>query len=677
MPNDTYGLEAYITNTNIAKELEGDLLKDMGVTVFDGYNIDEGSREEWLVKNDDYLKLATQVADKKSFPWRNASNIKYPLLTIASLQFAARAYQTLFPNANIVKSRVVGDDPQGVKAAKAYRISKYMSYQLLEEDDTWEDSMDRLCIILPIIGNVFKKTYYCQGKNVSEMILPKDLVINYYAKSLEDASRITHILYYYPNAVEEKIRSGDFLTHEYLRNDTGPLETLPQNTIEFDGKGLEPPSNDPDTPIVYLEQHRLWDLDEDGYEEPYIITIHKDTKEVVRVVARYDQNSVETNEDGEVSKITPIQYFTNFIFIPDPTSGVYGLGFGSLLGPLNEAANTLINQLVDSGTLNNLQSGFIGRGIRIPGGNTPLAPGEWRFLQTSGDKLKDNIVPLPTKEPSQVLFTLLGMMVESGFNIGSISETMLGKNPGQNQPFSTTSEVLKQGEQVFSAIHKRIHRALKKEFRKLYRLNKLYLTADKYFTVLDPKTKNESQNTISPEDFNNDKDFDVFPASDPTQLSSVERLEKAQLLLNLLPTGQINPKEAIRRILEGARIDDIEEVMNAPPPQPNFDQQIELKRLELEGKQLEISQIKTQYQAARDEANSMLAIAKAAAEKANSETAALKVKFDALLQEAELKLQGINANLDRKMDLVKEQNKLVIEKSKAVKQKQKSSSEKK
>ena len=462
-------LQALITSVNIAEQIDEDTLKDMGKSVYDWYEMDENSRAEWMDKYEDYMKLATQVSSNKNFPWPDAANVKYPLLTISALQFAARAYQSLIPNNKVVKTRVIGKDLDGSKAARARRVSNYMSYQLLEEMDTWEDEMDRTCLILPIIGNVFKKTYWDGTKMVSTLVLPKDLCVDYYASSLEDANRKTHKLYYYPNEVTRQVRMGHFLDVD-----------LPEVSNTYEGNhseaedellGITPPSNDEDSPHEFLECHCNWDLDQDGYEEPYVITVHKDTKRVVRVAARYDQTGIDTNEKGEIISIKPVEYFTNYVFINDPNSGVYGMGFGNLLGPLNEAANTLINQLIDSGTLDNLQSGFLAKGIKIPNGNSPLKPGEWRYVNTIGDDLRKGIVPLPTKQPSTVLFQLLGMMISSGQQLSSVTDLMTGENPGQNQPWSTTSEVLRQGLQVFSSIYKRIHRAMKREFKKIYRLN--------------------------------------------------------------------------------------------------------------------------------------------------------------------------------------------------------------
>ena len=637
--------------TNIAEDMDERELEELGADIHEWVEIDEQSRSAWMEKYEEYINLATQISEKKSYPWPNAANVKYPLLSIASLQFAARAYQNLIPTKNVVKGKVVGYDPDGEKLKMAHRVGRFMSYQLLEEIEEWEDEMDRLCILLPMVGNCFKKTYFNGEKIVSEVVLPKDLIVNFYAKSLEQASRKTHVLEYYPNEAREKMMSGEWLSIDLP--DAPMVSALsPQATGIYGSNGEQitaEPAYDPDTPHVFLECHCFLDLDNDGYKEPYIVTIHKDTKKVVRIAARYNVESVKYNEDGDLMKIEPTEYFTNFIFVPDPSSGVYGMGFGSLLGPLNDAANTIINQLIDGGTLSNLQSGFIGKGLRMPGGNTALKPGEWRPVQSVGDDIRKSIVPLPVKEPSNVLFSLLGTIIESGNQLSSVTDIMKGVSPGQNQPFSTTAEVLKQGMQVFNSIYKRIHRSLKREFHKLYRLNGLYLPPERYFTILDAEVPEDQMAIIGRMDFN-EQDIKVSPVSDPERASDVERASKAEGLFALMQAGTINPQVATKRILEAQDHDNIMELMEMPEPGPSPEQQIEMQKLAIEEQKVQVDQFKAQYQAARDEANSQLALAKAGAEASKQELQMYKMQFDQELAQAKLELDKYKTDLKAQVE---------------------------
>src|SRR3990167_2328700 len=662
-----YDIRTMLSIINLASEIDEEELKNIGEEVYTGFELDLQSRSQWEEKYKDYIALATLIAKNKTYPWPNAANIKYPLLAIASMQFAARAEQTLLPGNKLVKVNVVGEDKDNKKSEQGVRVSNYMSYQLLEEMEDWEDNMDRLCLVLPIIGNVFKKTYYDQGTyNVcSELILPTDLVVNYYSKSLESAPRKTHIIPYYPNEVLEQIRRGDWLDHDYEQtgqNQETNETQIKKELLESIHGVTEPSGVDVNSPIEYLEQHTFYDLDQDGYREPLIITINRQTKEVVRIVANFTDDSIEVNQEGDVVKIIPEQYFTNFIFVPAPDSGVYGIGFGHLLGPINEVTNTIINQLLDAGSLQILPSGFIAKGIRLQSGNLSFVPGEWKVANTSGENLKNRVIPLPVQGPSDTLFKLLGMMIESGFQLGSVTDLMQGKNPGQNQPFSTTSEVLRQGLQMYSSIHKRMHRALKREFRKIFKLNYLYLDDEKYFSVLDPSPHEQQQKKISKEDFNV-KTFNIFPASDPNQLSQIEKIEKAKIVVGLVQLGTINRTEATKQVLESWQIPNIKELMAVPPPEPTFEQQIEMKKVQLQEQSINIDKFKAEYQAARDQANSMLAMAKAQAEKASTQMEGMGMKFEALMKTMELKMGQMDLQ-GKTLDIERERVKLEGQKNK-------------
>jgi chaperonin GroES len=471
-----------------------------------------------------------QVREPKSFPWPNASNIKYPILSTASMQFNARAYPSLIPSdGKIVKGKVIGKDPTGVKSDKADRVATYMSYQFMHEMDTWDEDMDKMLMMLPIIGTIFKKTYWssAEKKIKSELILPKNLVVNNWAKSVETAERVSECIEMSQRVFEERKRQKIFLDVD-----------LGQPTNVKNEGGIS--KIDETTPYNFVEQHTYLELDDDGYKEPYIVTFHKETGQVLRIVARYTEEDVET--DGrKIVRITPTQYYTKFSFVPNPDGSFYDIGFGILLGPINEAVNTLINQLVDAGSLSNMQSGFIGKGLRLRMGQERFQPGEWKPVASTGDDLKKQIVLLPAKEPSNVLFQLMGSLITSGKELASVAEIFVGKMPGQNTPATTTMATIEQGMKVFTAVYKRIYRALDKEFKKVYQLNGMYLDPQTYTSVLDVP--------VGPDDFDV-KNYDVCPGADPTAVSQTEKLLKAQGLMELLPTGALDTIEVISRVLQ-------------------------------------------------------------------------------------------------------------------------------
>lgn len=603
------------TDNQIVDLLDDKDLDTIGRIVVEDYITDNTSRSDYMKQSEVYMDLAMQVMEEKTFPWKNAANVKYPLLTTAALQFASRAYQALLPNRTPVKGRVVGKDRSGNKLEQATRVAMYMSYQILEEMEEWEEDMDRLCIIVPIAGCVFKKTYFdpSKARNVSELVSVKDLVVNYYAKSLETASRKTHVLQLSKNDVLERVRMGLYRKVSLPE----PKRSAVNNSYDSDkrNKQTEPGTEDSSLPYTILEQHRWLDLDGDDYEEPYIVYVEENSKKVLRIVARFDTESVQHNSEDEVYKITSDEYFTKFGFIPNPDGGFYDIGFGILLGGLNDAANTIMNQLIDAGTMSILQAGFLGKGIRLKGGNTRFKPGEWKFTESYGNDLKANIVPLPTREPSGVLFNLLGLLIDSGKDLASVTDMMLGQNPGQNQPATTSMAVLEQGLQVFSSIYKRLHRSLKKEYMKLFKLNYFYLDEEVYFNIMD--VQGEDQVGITGyEDFDLDT-ISVLPASDPNIVSDAQKYLKAQALMELLPIGTVNPQEVTKRVLDAQDQPGIDQLMAMPESKPDPAVMLEITKAKQENAlawaEIQVKAADVSSEIALREAQALAAIAKAEA----------------------------------------------------------------
>lgn len=597
-------IERNMFSANLADGLDEDKLKKIGMECLEGFEADLTSREEWIEDLEDYLKLAMQIREEKSFPWNGCSNVKYPLLSTAAMQFAARAYPALVPSSGkLVKTVVIGKDKTGEKKNKADRVSTYMSWQILKDMDNWEEDMDKLLIMLPIAGCMFKKTFWDANneKVSSRLILPKNFVVDNWTRSLEEAERQSEIFTLTPRQLKERQLQGI-----YLDIDLG-LQNAP---IEDD---KEHPRLDAATPYTFVEQHTFIDMDDDGYTEPYIVTFHRNTGKVLRIAMRYDTDGITLNKDGKISKITPIQYYTKYSFVPNPNGSFYDIGFGSLLGPLNESINTLINQLIDSGTVNTLSGGFIGKGLRIKSGDYEFRPNEWKPVNATGDDLRKQIVPLPTKEPSPVLFQLMQALITSGKELASVAEIFVGKSPGQNTPATTTMATIEQGMKVFTAIYKRIYRALQKEFDKIYKLNETYINPNTYVAILDE--------AIGPDDFNNDS-YDICPGADPNAMSDTEKLMKAQGLMELMPLGILDPVKVGLRILETQEQPNYEELLvpsvketgqpPAPPPDPKV-MEIEMKgklkqmeiaqKAEMADKKLQVEQMSTAAKLAMDQMN--------------------------------------------------------------------------
>ena len=553
-------LETILASNNIAENLDDEQLKEIGNRVVDGYDADKESRADWEERNAEGIRLALQVKKNKSFPWPNASNVKYPLITIACMQFNARAYPALVPGTKPVKHRVVGADPSGEKEARAKRVSTHMNYQLTVEDESWEDEMDRLLMSEALLGTCFKKSYFDPevGTNVTEMVSADNLVLDYFARSVESTRRKTHVSFPYKNELISSMRMDIYKDCELSTDEYTPSE-IQDATDESQGK-VQPIEKDENVPFTVLEQHCWLDLDNDGYEEPYVVTVLQNLRKVLRIKPRFFAENIQRNKQGQVGKIVPVEMFTKYGLIPSPDGSIYDVGLGQLLTPINESVNSIINQLVDAGTLSNMQAGFIAKGIRVRNGQTQFTPGEWKTTNAMGDDLRKGIFPLPVREPSQVLFQLLGLLIEGGQKIGSASDLMTGQNPGQNQPAQTTMEVLEQGMKVYSAIIKRNHRSMTSEFRKIYALNALYANPQEYYGVIDEGTGKPEE--IFRDDYKGDPK-DIAPASDPNIVSDSQRLAKANALREAAAQKPhlYNQYEVEQRYMEALQIDGVDKVM--------------------------------------------------------------------------------------------------------------------
>jgi chaperonin GroES len=564
-------LQGFIDAKNVADELDDEKLSEIGLVVCDEYEIDRSSREEWERNAKRSMDIALQVREAKNWPFQNASNVKWPLITVAALQFNARAYPAIVDTDKIVKAKVIGNDdgvpmagpdgqpvvhPEtgevqwaegqhpGAKRERADRISEHMSYQLAEEMTEWDEDTDTLLMQLPIVGCGFRKVYYdtVRKRNRSEMIAAVDLVVNQSARSLEEAPRISHCMQVYPSTIMERQRAGLWLDVE-LGDATN-------------GQG------DKDAPHDIIEQHRLLDLDEDGYGEPYIVTVHQETQNVLRVVANYGSDDVHY-EGSEIKSITRRDYFVKYPFIPDPKGGFYDIGFGSLLESLGAAIDTTMNQMLDAGTLQNAGGGFIGSGVRLKKSQVRMEPGVYKTIDASGSKLREAIYNMEHPGPSSVLFNLLGLMIDAAKDITAVQDIMTGDSGGKNQTATTTLALIEQGMKVFTAIYKRIYRALKREFKILYRLNAENLDEAAYFNVLD------EQRAVGRRDYETET-YDVCPVADPRIVTDQQRMARINVLLQIgMNNPLVNQEEILRRSFMASGQEDIDALFDVPQQEPD------------------------------------------------------------------------------------------------------------
>lgn len=574
-----------IGKVNIAEDVSDEILEKLGQLVVREYQVDENSRTDWKEKTEKALKFANQETEEKQYPWPKASNVIYPLITTAAMQFAARTYPAIIQNRNVVKGVVWGSDqgtpildkngqpvvgpdgqpawiePPGAKRTRADKIGGHMSYQLLDEMPEWEPQMDTLLHMIPIVGGAARKTFYdpIEDRNYSLLVSLVDLVWNFHAKSFETAPRHTEILTYYPVEIEEFERAKLFLKIEYGFGDADARGT--------EGGGGD--SQDEDAPHLFLEQHRTYDLDGDGYPEPYVVTVHKKSSKVVRIVARYDDDGIiadQEQDSGEqtIIKIIPNEYYTLIPFLPNPKGGSYPIGFGHLLRPLNEAINTSLNQMFDAGHLQNAGGGFIGTSLSLASGPVAFQVGKYIPVNNKGQAIRDAVFPIPFPGPSGVLFQLLGTLLQAGKDVASIQDVMTGDSSMANQPPTTILALIEQGMKLYTAIHKRIYRALKSEFAKLYALNLKRIKRAARFRIGDEWLE------VTPDDYR--QGGGVEPIADPTMVTDMQKLGRAQILMQFLNDPLINQVELRRRFLDAAMFDRIDELLITQPQMSPADQ---------------------------------------------------------------------------------------------------------
>ncbi len=587
---------------NVADDIDADRLDWIGAKVKQEFELDEKSRADWSEMAKKALDRAKLKKSPKNYPFSRASNVRYPLLSTAAQQFAGRAYGAIIDGKRIVKGQVVGDDsgvpmmgedgqpvvdeqtgePQyqikpGAKRNKAERIAQHMSYQLTNEMPEWEEDTDMMLHQIPIVGCAFRKVWRdtVWNRNRAEMIPAQDFVVHSTTRSLDTVPRMTQIFELYPHEIDERINADIY------------LDIIDELGYPQDG------DNDDDAPHEFLEQHRYLDLDRDGYREPWIVTVHKETAKVVRIVANFDPETVIV-ENGKLKPIARYQMFVKYGFLPDPEGGFYDIGFGELLEGLDEVINTTINQMLDAAHLQNAGGGFIGSGLRLKKNQIRFSPGEYHVVEAAGGKIRDSIYNMEHPGPSNVLFQLLGMMIEAGREVANVKDVLTGDQQ-RAQPATTTLALIEQGMKQYVSIYKRIYRALKKEYKLLFKLNQKFLDDETYFTVMDNPA------AVARSDYD-ETSMDVVPVADPNVVTDMQKMARAQMILDSAGTPQFqaaggDPREAMMRYYEATGTENIEKLL--PPKQPNILEEIQAKGAEEQVKGQIANTAKTEAETAK------------------------------------------------------------------------------
>lgn len=574
---------------------EGEVLS-IGIDAVRQWRSDDGSRSAWKQQAERALDIACQETEgdeSKDWPFENASDIHYPILTTAAGQFGARASGALIKGDKVVgvksflpppikpspvqaaaadpnqpqndqqaqaamqaiatedKADQLHDVENQAREARAERVKQYMNWTVFYKMDNWEGETDVLLHEMPITGTGFKKVYMGPSGLCSDYVSALRLTVQNNTKSMQKCPRITQDFEEYPNDIRSKQRSG-------IYQDVN---------LPYTGE-------DPDRRRQLIEQHRLDDLDGDGLAEPYIVTVDIETQKVLRIEPAFGEENIFINEEtGKVKRIERWLPFPAFIFLPDPRGRFYGMGFGRLLDAISESIDTSINQLIDAGHAEIAGGGFIGSGVRLQGagqgGNVFQRPGEYQTVATQGPSLKEAIWERTLPHPSAVTMQLLELLLAAAKDISSVKDVITGDTPA-TAPVGTTLALQDQALQVFSSIYKRIYRGFHTEFRLMYQCLQKWAT----------QRERDEYHELTGGDF--DADFtgdgtDIAPVADPAVVSKAQKIARVQTLMQLAesPVGmaagmtQKGPAQTIiREALEALDYDRAERYLADVPPNP-------------------------------------------------------------------------------------------------------------
>ena len=531
---------------NLAEYMDDDELDAIASDLIDHFSSDRESRSEWANAYIKGMDLLGMKVEERTEPWNGASGVYHPMMTEAVIKFQAQAMGELLPASGPVRSKIVGKmTPE--KIEQAQRVETELNYLITEKMPDYRDEMEQMLFKLPMAGSAFKKIYFdpITERPVSQFIPAEDLVVSYGASNLRTAPRFTHVMKRTPEEIL-KLQVNGFYRDVELPTATKEITDIEEKYNELEGSEATF-SDDPRHTL--LEMHVDLDLPEpfddvDGVALPYVVTIDKSSSIILAIRRNWYEEDMKREKRMHV---------VHFPYLPG--MGFYGTGLIHTLGGLTKSATSIMRQLVDAGTLSNLPAGFKARGMRITGDNTPIMPGEFRDVDVPSGTIKDSIVPLPYKEPSSVLYSLLGNVVEEGRRIGAVGDIQIGDINGQ-APVGTTLALMERSMQVMSGIQARLHAAMKQELRILARIVHDYMPAEYAYEMDEPADRIE--------DF--DGRVDVIPVSDPNAATMAQRIMQYQAALQLSQQApqMYDMGKLHRQMLEVLGIQDAEDIIKLP-----------------------------------------------------------------------------------------------------------------
>ena len=574
----------YVQSDNIAELLDDDRLKNIVEDASHGFDLDESSCSDWIDMNKEALKMIKAEAKQEHTQNYGHSKVIYPLLASATIQLSSRLIPHLVRNNRVAECAVLGPDPDGRKAAKAEQVSSFFSYDLLVDSDFWLKDSHQLLQMVCAWGTGYRKLCFDEGQDkvLSEVLSPEDVIINSNTSSIDKSRRITIRNFMTKNEITEYIRSDKFSDIDVESLKEGP------SGDDEDLQDLQ------DTNPVYeiLEQFCYIDLDDDGYEEPYIVYFHKDSQKILGIYSGYEAEDIHVNAKGKIKKIIPRPYIIDYHCIDDPSGKYHSMGLNHLLFHQNKSITSILRQLIDSGTLANQQGGFTTKAFKTKKREIKQELGKFTQLEIPPNvDIRSQIMPLPFKEPSQVLFSLLGLLIDAGKETGFVTQALMGDAEGQNVPATTMLAIVEQGTRAFKPMVQKLFHSLKKEFKMMFHLYGKFSSLERFVKYQDLDIR------ISRDIFD-DSELDIMPVADPTQSSEAHVYMKIQALQQMLQTPLVqvlNLPEMATRILKGLQIDRPEELIIQPQPQAPDPKMIELQmKQQIAMAKLELDRIKEQ-----------------------------------------------------------------------------------
>ena len=531
---------------NLAEVIDDDVLQSMASELIADFKADQESRSDWARAYVKGLDLLGMKVEDRQQPWAGASGVFHPILTEAVVRFQAQAMGEIFPPAGPVRTKIVGKNDTE-KKDQAFRVENEMNYLLTEEMSEYRDEMEQMLFKLPIAGSAFKKVYYdpLMERPCSMFVPSEDFVVSYGASDLKTCPRYTHVMKKTSNEVLQ-LQVNGFYRDVDLPDPEPDYSDIKQKYDELDGEDAVIEDDDRHTILeMHVDMNMPEEFDDpDGIARPYVITIDKTSSEILSIRRNW-------YEDDEKKKKR--MHFVHYRYLPG--LGFYGTGLIHLIGGLAKSATSILRQLIDAGTLSNLPAGLKARGLRIKGDDAPLMPGEFRDVDVPGGAIRDSITFIPYKEPSSVLYSLLGNIVEEGRRIGSVADVQVGDTNPQ-APVGTTLALMERSMKVMSGVQARLHAALKQELRILAKIIHDNMSAE-YSYDMDG-------------DFDRTKDFDgrvdVIPVSDPNAATMSQRVMQYQAALQLAQQAPqlYDMGKLHRQMLEVLGISEAAEIIKLP-----------------------------------------------------------------------------------------------------------------